>query len=202
MPEQLTYTPSEDNNMGLWMVRIRARILVGEVMTKSLITLPKTSTAREVAKAMSGKDVGSVIITHNSHPVGIITERDLVERVIARGLNPDMTIARNIMSSPLSVIDPKAEIMEAARKMAKLKIRRLVVVDRGEMVGIITSRDILSTAPELVEILAEARRNNLLPSRESELMAGYCDSCEEWSDSLKEHNGQFLCEECRLELGG
>ncbi|TDA39805.1 MAG: inosine-5-monophosphate dehydrogenase [Candidatus Methanomethylicota archaeon] len=187
--------------MGLWMVRIRARVLVGDIMTKSLITLPETSTAREVAIAMSGKDVGSVIITRDSHPVGIITERDLVERVIARGLNPDITIARNIMSSPLSVIDPKAEIMEAARKMAKLRIRRLVVVDRGEMVGIITSRDILSTAPELVEVLAEAKRNSLLPSKGGEVMAGYCDNCEEWSDSLKEVNGQFLCEECRLELG-
>jgi len=182
------------------MVRIRARVLVGDIMTKSLITLPESSTAREVAIAMSGKDVGSVIITRDSHPVGIITERDLVERVIARGLNPDITIAKNIMSSPLSVIDPKAEIMEAARKMAKLRIRRLVVVDRGEMVGIITSRDVLSTAPELVEVLAEAKRNSLLPSKGGEVMAGYCDNCEEWSDSLKEVNGQFLCEECRLEL--
>jgi len=183
------------------MVHIRARVLVGDIMTKSLITLPETSTAKEVAVAMSGKDVGSVIITHNSHPVGIITERDLVERVIARGLNPDTTLAKNIMSSPLSVIDPKADIMEAARKMARLKIRRLVVVDRGEMVGIITSRDILSTAPEMVEVLAEARRNNLIPPRDSEVMAGYCDNCEEWSDSLKDVDGQFLCEECRSGLG-
>ncbi|MBM5805946.1 MAG: CBS domain-containing protein [Candidatus Verstraetearchaeota archaeon] len=183
------------------MVGIRARVLVGDVMTKSLITLPDSSNAKKAAIAMSGNDVGSVIITRDGHPVGIITERDLVERVIARGLKPESTHARSIMSSPVSVIDPKAEVMEAARKMAKLRVRRLVVVERGEMTGIITSRDILSTAPELVEVLTEASRNRLMPSRKGELLAGYCDNCEEWSDTLKESNGQFLCEECRMESG-
>uniref|UniRef100_A0A7C3F5B0 CBS domain-containing protein n=1 Tax=Candidatus Methanomethylicus mesodigestus TaxID=1867258 RepID=A0A7C3F5B0_9CREN len=181
------------------MVGIRARVLVADLMTKKLITLPEDATAREVAKAMSGHLIGSVIITRENHPVGIITEMDLVERVIARGLNPEKVLAREIMSSPVSVTDPQTEVMEAARKMAKLRVRRLVVVSKGEMVGIITSRDILSTAPELIEVLTEATRNRLLPSRKGELLAGYCDSCEEWSDTLSEVNGQFLCEECRLE---
>lgn len=182
------------------MVRIRARVLVADVMSKNLITLPDTATAKQVATAMSGNDVGSVIITKEGRPVGIITERDLVERILARGFNPETTVARTIMSSPLSVIDPNAEAMEAARKMAKLKVRRLVVVSRGEMVGILTSRDIMSTAPELVEVLAEAGRNHLLPSKKGEVLAGYCDSCEEWSDTIKEVNGQFLCEDCRAGL--
>lgn len=187
--------------MGLKMANIRGRLLVGDIMTKSLITLPDNSNAKKVAIAMSGNDVGSVIITKDGHPVGIITERDLVERVIARGLKPESTLAKSIMSSPVSVIDPKAEVMEAARKMAKLRIRRLVVVERGDMTGIITSRDILSTAPELIEVLTEARRNGLIPSKKGELLAGYCDNCEEWSDTLNEANGQFLCEECRMESG-
>ncbi len=183
------------------MVRIRARVLVADVMSKKPITLPESATAKQVASSMSGNDVGSVIITKEGRPVGIITERDLVERLLARGLNPDTTLSKNIMSSPLSVIDPKAEVMEAARKMAKLKMRRLVVMSRGEMVGILTSRDILSTAPELVEVLTEAGRNRLLSSRKGEVLAGYCDNCEEWSDTIKETNGQFLCEECRAGVG-
>jgi len=183
------------------MVGIRVRVLVGDIMTKSLITLPDNSNAKKVAVAMSGNDIGSVIITKDGHPVGIITERDMVERVIARDLKPESTLAKSIMSSPVSVIDPKAEVMEAARKMAKLRIRRLVVVERGEMTGIITSRDILSTAPELIEVLTEARRNGFIPSKKGELLAGYCDNCEEWSDTLNETNGQFLCEECRMESG-
>jgi len=71
------------------MVGIRARVIVAEVMTKNLITLPENSTAKQVAIAMSGNLVGSVIITRISHPTGIITETDLVERVIAKGLNPE-----------------------------------------------------------------------------------------------------------------
>jgi CBS domain-containing protein len=183
------------------MVRIRARVLVADVMSKNPITLLENATAKQVASAMSGNDIGSVIIIKEGRPVGIITERDLVERLLARGLNPETTLAKSIMSSPLSVIDPKAEVMEAARKMAKLKVRRLVVVSRGDMVGILTSRDILSTAPELVEVLTEAGRNRLLSSRKGEVLAGYCDSCEEWSDTIKEANGQFLCEECRAGVG-
>jgi CBS domain-containing protein len=183
------------------MVRIRARVLVADVMSKNLITLPETATAKQVANAMSGNSVGSVIITKEERPVGIITERDLVERLLARGFNPETTLSKSIMSTPLSVIDPNAEVMEAARKMAKLNVRRLVVVSRGDMVGILTSRDILSTAPELMEVLAEASRNHLLPSRKGEVLAGYCDNCEEWSDTIKEANGQFLCEDCRAGVG-
>ena len=181
------------------MVRIRARVLVSDIMTKSLIMLPETSTAKQVSIAMSGNDVGSVIITRENHPIGIITERDLVDRVMAKGFNPETTISKNIMSSPLSVVDPNLEVMEAARKMAKLRVRRLIVVSRGDTVGIITARDILSTAPELVEVLADANRNRLLPSDKREGMAGYCDRCEEWSDTISNENGQFLCEECRGE---
>lgn len=182
------------------MVGIRARVLVADVMTKDLVTLPETSTAREVATSMSGKSVGSVVITKDGHPSGIITEKDLVDRVLARGRDPDRTLAREIMSSPVSVIDPRAEVMEAARKMAKLGVRRLVVVDKGKMVGIVTSRDILSTAPELMEVLADAARNRLVRPKKGESLAGFCDNCEEWSDSLEEVNGRFLCEVCRMEM--
>jgi len=178
------------------LVHIRAKVPVSDIMAKTLITLPETSTAKEVAISMSSNNIGSVIISRDDHPVGIITEKDLVDRVMAKGMNPDTTLARSIMSSPLSVIDPGLDIMEAARRMAKLGIRRLVVMSRGDTVGIITSRDILNTAPELIDVLAEASRNGLLYR---ETMAGYCDRCEEWSDKLRDVDGQFICEECRGE---
>jgi CBS domain-containing protein len=180
------------------MTKIR-NLLVEDVMRRDVVTLPEDVNIRKVAMEMSEKGVGSVVITHNNNPVGIITERDLVTRVIAKGLDPEKTLAKEIMSSPLFVISPKAEIMEAARKMSSLNIRRLIVIKDGKMIGIITSRDILNVAPELIEILIEATKNRLLVSSEEE-MVGYCDNCEEWSDSLKEVNGQFLCEDCRLEF--
>jgi signal-transduction protein with cAMP-binding, CBS, and nucleotidyltransferase domain len=166
-------------------------------MSKNVITVLEAATAKQVAISMSTNDVGSVIVTKDGHPVGIITERDLVERVMAKSLNPETTLARLIMSSPLSIIDPNSDVMEAARRMARLHIRRLLVVKRGDMVGMITSRDILSTAPELIEVIMEASHNRLLTMGKNDSMAGYCDQCEEWSDTLKDVNGQFLCEECR-----
>lgn len=182
------------------MKRIKNAIKVEDVMSKDLVTLPESSSAKDVAIAMSGKRIGSVIIVHGDNPVGIITERDLIERVLAKGLDPEKVIAKDIMSSPLFVIGPKVGIMEAAKKMASLNIRRLVVVDKGKMVGIITSSDILSAAPEMIEILMESAREMLAAERkELEVMAGYCDNCEEWSDSLKEVDGKFLCEDCQAE---
>lgn len=184
------------------MKSIRSAIKVEDIMTKDVVTLPETASAREVAIAMSGKKIGSIIVTSNGNPIGIITERDLIERVLAKGLDPDKVLAKDIMSSPLFVIDPKVGIMEAAKKMALLNIRRLVVVEKGKMVGIVTSSDVLSAAPEMIEILIESTRERLMMRKEElETMAGYCDNCEEWSDSLKEVNGQFLCENCRAEFG-
>ncbi|MDH5806275.1 MAG: CBS domain-containing protein [Candidatus Methanomethylicaceae archaeon] len=184
------------------MKSIKSAIKVGDIMTRDVITLSETSSARDVAIAMSNKKIGSVIVVSNGNPVGIITEKDLIERVLAKGLDPDKVLAKDIMSSPLFVIDPRVGIMEAAKKMASLNIRRLVVVEKGKMVGIITASDILSAAPEMIEILIESTRERLMMKREElETMTGYCDNCEEWSDSLKEVNGQFLCENCRSEFG-
>ena len=83
--------------------------------------------------------------------------------------------------------------------MSRLNIRRLGVMYKGKLVGLISSRDILSVMPELIEILVEkARIEGEIP--ESPPMAGYCDNCGRWSDDLKEVEGRFLCKECRIEL--
>jgi Zn finger protein HypA/HybF involved in hydrogenase expression len=76
---------------------------------------------------------------------------------------------------------------------------------KGNLVGIISSKDILSVTPELIEIISEtARIEN--PSAEETVesapLAGYCDRCAAWSDSLKEVEGEFLCEDCRAERAG
>ena len=129
-----------------------------------------------------------------------IRDRDIVERVVAKDIKPSEIRAKEIMSAPLVTIDSEKTISDAAREMSRLNIRRLAVMYRGELAGIISSKDILAVTPELIEIIQEKARienQNLIGESEGSSSAGYCDNCGEWSDDLREVEGSFLCEECR-----
>ncbi|MEM3609223.1 MAG: CBS domain-containing protein, partial [Candidatus Bathyarchaeia archaeon] len=98
-----------------------------------------------------------------------------------------------------------ATIHEAARRMSRLNIRRLGVVYKGQLVGLLSSKDILAVVPELIETiqeraLIEGENRAQEASEESSPLAGYCDRCGGWSDNLSEVDGEFLCEDCKAEL--
>ena len=193
-------------SLGLADMGIRERMLVRDVMSSPVITVNENETVEKVAQLMDKYRLGCIIVTSkDGKPVGIITERDLVVRVLAKNLLSSKLKAKDVMSSPLMTIGPDATISEAARMMSRLNIRRLGVVYRGELVGIISSKDILAVTPELIEIIQEkARIESQGSSEETETtpLAGYCDRCGTWSDDLREVEGQFLCEDCRIELRG
>ncbi len=184
---------------------IRETLLVKDVMSSPVITIFEDESADKAAKLMAEHNVGCVIVaTKDKKPIGIITERDMVVRIVAEDLQPSKIKVKNIMSSPLRTVKPDETLSEAARKMSRLNVRRLGVVYKGKLAGIISSKDILAVTPELIEIIQEKARienesqtDNIL-SRP--LMAGYCDNCGQWSDNLKEVEGNFLCEDCRVDL--
>ena len=182
---------------------IRSRMLVKDVMSSPAITVFEDETVYKVAQLMDRHNIGCVIVsTREEKPIGIITEKDIVVRVVAKDLQPSKITAKEIMTSPLITIDPDETINEAARRMSRLNIRRLGVMYKGSLVGIISSKDILNVTPELIEIMQERARieEGSLEDLESPPSAGYCDNCGSWSDDLREVEGNFLCEECRLEL--
>lgn len=174
------------------------RIKVGDIMSTKPITVDPTIPIRQVAEIMAKKNVGSIIIVEDEKPIGVVTERDIVTRVIAKGLDPEKTIVREVMSQPLITVTPDTDLSEAMRMMSRLKIRRLVVINDGKLVGMITETDILSVAPELIDLLYETSRT-IAPVYSVETFSGYCDMCNRWADSLVEVDGMFLCEECRKE---
>ena len=181
---------------------LRSKMLVKDVMTSPVITVRGDSTVDKAAKLMRDNDIGCVIVTaENDKPVGIITDRDIVVRVVAEDIQPSKIKAKKIMSTPLITIDADKTINEAAREMNRRDVRRLAVMYRGRLVGIISSKDIISVTPELMEIMQE--RAKMTASEESEeqpLLTGYCDNCGGWSDRLKEVNGSYLCENCYAEM--
>jgi len=195
----------------MWLVTmaeigLRSKMLVKDVMSSPAVTIEENAAANLVAELMDKRDLGCVIVTtKDSHPVGIITERDLVVRVLAKNLKPDTLRAEDVMTSPLITIEPDFTITEVARRMSRLNIRRLGVTYKGQIVGIVSSKDILSVVPELIETIQEKAKiegENLAEEaeKESALLAGYCDNCGTWSDELREVDGTFLCEDCRVEL--
>lgn len=179
-------------------------MLVRDVMSSPVITMDENSVSNTAAAAMEQNDLGCVIVTNKAgKSIGIITERDLVIRVLAKNIKPDTVSAKEIMTTPLVTIEPDATISEAARRMNRLDIRRLGVVYKGNLVGIITSRDVLGVMPELIEIIQERTRiEGEARTEETEEipLSGYCDRCNVYSENLKERNGQNICDECRIEL--
>lgn len=173
-------------------------ITVGDIMTKKLVTASPSTKTNEIAVLMREHDIGSVIIVDKkNNPIGIVTERDLVTQVLANNLHPSEVEVKDIMSSPVISVDVKTPLINAVRLMAKRNIRRLIVLNEGRLAGIITSRDILSVAPEVIEILLETVRISKEDFPYREVFAGYCDECGEWSDVLVEVDGSFLCPDCR-----
>jgi CBS domain-containing protein len=189
-------------------IGLRTRMLVKDVMSSPVITIDEDAPANHVAELMDKHALGCVIVTSKeAKPLGIITERDLVKRVLAKNIKPDSLKADEVMTTPLITIDPDQKISEAARRMSRLNIRRLGVVYKGQLIGVVSSKDVLGVMPELIEIIQEQalieseNRVHEATTVESTPFAGYCDRCGAWSDALKETNGDFLCEDCRIELG-
>jgi CBS domain-containing protein len=187
-------------------IGLRSKMLVKDVMSSPVVTIKEDTSVNQVAELMDKHGLGGIIVTSKEEkPLGIITERDLVGRVLAKNVKPDSVKAEEVMTSPLITIEPDETIKEAARRMSRLNIRRLGVVYRGQLIGVLSSKDVLAVVPELIETiqeraLIEGENRAQEAEEESTPLAGYCDHCGGWSDDLKQVNGEFLCDDCRVEL--
>lgn len=107
----------------------------------------------EVSKSMMDKGVGACFIERDGKIVGIITERDIVRRVVAKGLDIFKTRASEIMSKPIIAVEPDTSVEEALEIMAEKKIRRLAVIEKNVLVGIITISDLARALLKKIEIV-------------------------------------------------
>lgn len=117
--------------------------IVKNVMAKPVITIDKNGSVYEAAKTMSEKGIGCVVVTENGKPVGIATERDILQRVVAKDLDASKVVMKDIMTKPLITINGSMPIINAIRVMEKNNVRRLLIVEKGRLVGIVTQRDLL-----------------------------------------------------------
>ena len=113
---------------------------VREFMTKDVVTIDTHKSVFEAAELMVQRDIGDLVVCDGEKPVGIITERDFVRRVVAKKMPLECKVSE-IMSTPLWVVYADNSLNEAARKMVARKIRRLPVLEKNALVGIITATD-------------------------------------------------------------
>jgi len=187
-------------------IGLRPRMLVKDVMSSPAVTAPENTSIDKTAQLMSSDRLGCIVVTNKKgKALGIITESDLVSRVLAKNLTPSKLTAKEVMSTPLITVEPDEILTVTARRMNTLNIRRMGVIYKGNLVGIISSRDILAITPELIETMQEKARIERETgvdeeSSESNPSAGYCERCGSWSENLDEIDGTYLCEDCQMDL--
>jgi CBS domain-containing protein len=129
-------------------------LAVRDVMTADIKTVKATDTVSTAIEVMTTKNIGSVIVTEDAQPVGILTERDILKRVCPEHLCIQGVTAGEMMSAPLVHIEADAGLGQASSLMALKDVRRLLVMDKGKVVGIVTQKDVMRGALETFMSLA------------------------------------------------
>lgn len=146
---------------------------VDDVMVEEVITVEADETVKKAIDLMNENEIGCLIVVKQGKAVGILTERDMLARVLAQSRNPERTKVSEVMSAPLVVADPKMELEEAARLMFKMKVKKLPVVSNGELVGLITLTDLARFQPQIIKILKKAHAVNQAPKRMQKVVDYY-----------------------------
>ena len=121
----------------------QSSILIQDIMARTLISVNPSTTALQIAKMMEQGGIGAILVKEKKNPIGIVTDRDFATKIAANSLPLD-THVEKFMSSPLITINHDEPISAAAERMSSKKIRKLAVTENGNIVGIITSTDLVN----------------------------------------------------------
>ncbi|NTV23123.1 MAG: CBS domain-containing protein [Nanoarchaeota archaeon] len=179
---------------------MRTGLTVADGMTKEVISVLPEAAVLECAKQMKEEHLGSVLVEKDGALLGILTEQDLVYKVVAGQLDPSKAKVSDIMTARVITISPDKDIYDAIMKMAQMNVRRLPVIDGKELVGMITMKDILRLEPELFEHIVDKIE---LREEESKLISkvneseGICELCGNYALKLYETGGSLVCKACK-----
>ncbi len=173
----------------------------GDIMKKAVITVKKMDKLEKVVKIMAKVGIGGVVVTEGGKVIGILTEKDIIRQVLAKGKNYKTVKVKDIMSSPVKTVRPETDVEEGFRIMRDLNIERLPVVDKGRLIGIVTERDLIKVEPALRTLMEDKIDLTGISAQFKDLSwSGRCQNCDMYSEDLKEDDGQLLCEDCRKAL--
>jgi len=138
---------------------------IRDLMVKKVITLQAHASVHEAVKLMNEKKIGSLVIIRNGETVGILTERDLFERVLEKCKNPKETRVFEVMTSHIITGTPNMEITEATNLMFENKVKKLPIVEGNKLVGMVTLTDIAratSFDEETIELVEKLSNMHLM----------------------------------------
>jgi CBS domain-containing protein len=177
-------------------------IKVGDIMTRNFIAVSPETSIIDCAREMIKRRVGSLILKENNKLLGIITEKDIIW-VLTKKPRVDLSRikAKEISPRKLATIKPSADLQEALDKMRKTKFRRLPVIVQGNVIGLLTLKDILRIQPNLFETASEIMQikeeeEKLKKLKSASKREGMCEECGNF-DSLNRIDGRLLCESCK-----
>src|SRR5215475_1735456 len=130
------------------------RVLVRDIMNSPVISASPNDNIKDIASKMEEEKIGSIIILEDETPLGILTDWDIVSNAVVRDVKPSMIKASEIMQT-LHTIEGGEGVTEAARLLRKHNIKRLGVVYKTKLVGIISASDVISVTPDLVDVISE-----------------------------------------------
>ena len=177
------------------MVQIKA------LMKKSVVTVDPAKTISDVARIMANNRIGSVVILRGGKPVGIVTREDIV-KVVAHGKDVKKVKVSDLKQSNFVTAKPTDDLLSVVRLMVKEGVKRVPVIDNGKLAGILTDKEVLIAAPEMIEVLSEKLRGRVDEvSEPSETIPGLCENCGDFSEDLRHTQGRWYCEDCRNDEG-
>lgn len=178
---------------------MKTGVKVFDAMTPRPVWIKPEVSIEQCSKLMVKKHVGGILVKVKDKLVGIITEKDIVRRVVAKGKNPKKLKVNDVMIKKIVTIEPEKDIYDAILVLKEHGFRHLPVVKNNKLLGILTMKDILKIEPTLYEILVE--KSEIRGSAEKavkgpEYVEGECESCGNYGQLYKVDD-QVLCEECR-----
>ena len=147
---------------------------IENVMVSDVITVEAEATVRQAVDLMNMHEIGCLIVVDEEEkPVGILTERDLLRRVLVKRKDPVRVKVSQVMSKPLVTGTPHMDLEAAVRLMFKKKIKKLPVVEDGRLVGLVTLTDMVRVQPQIIKILKKLSKTELPPKRMKKVIDYY-----------------------------
>ncbi len=182
------------------ILKMKTNIKVLDAMTTNPVTIEMGSSLQDCAKIMAEKHIGGIIVVKEGVLAGILTEQDIVRKVVAQGNDALKMKVEDIMETKLHKISPAKDVYDAIIKMGEVNIRHLPVVDGDEFFGLITMKDVLKIEPQLFDFIVskfELKEETKKPIFGGNSKDGVCELCGRFTTEILNIGSSKVCESCK-----
>ncbi|ASJ15794.1 inosine-5-monophosphate dehydrogenase [Thermococcus chitonophagus] len=170
------------------------KILVEQVVKRKAVVVKPNDTVHKVARVLSRNKVGSAVVMEKDEILGIVTERDILDKVVAKGKDPKQVTVREIMSKNPVKIEYDYDVQDAIELMTEKGVRRILVTKFGKPIGFVTATDLLAA------LASQNHEEEEEKSEEEPEVYGMCELCGQYGPLYKVHyEGReiWVCENCK-----